>query len=186
MKKITSYLIFLFASSLIAQGLNQREFDEINIDVKETILSISNSDDFLNLIEKFKLSETDSTQIVNLIQNNKIEFLKNMQAKSHILPFYLLTDNANELELTVFSLTLEPQRKGEEFRRGKYHFVLTSIIKIENENLTYKNSKIITKQDSIDNWFLKGYQSYLEKTQLVFDKFGYTPPPPPLPPSTLK
>ena len=186
MKTTISFLIFLFTSSLIAQGLNQREFDKINTDVKKTLLSINDSDDFLKLIGKFNLSKTDSTQIENLIQNSKIEFLKNMQAQSHIFPFYFLTDNPNELELTMFALTVEPQRKGEEFHRGKYHFILTSIVKIENEYLTFKNSEILTQSDSINKWFLKGYQSYLDQTGLVFDKFNYTPPPPPLPPSTLK
>jgi hypothetical protein len=184
--KIASFLIFFFTGSLIAQGLQQEEFDKIDRDVKETLLSINDSDDFLKLIEKFNLSGTDSTQIQNFTHHNKIEFWKNMHAKSHILPFYFLTENLDELELTIFSVTIEPQRKGEEFHRGKYHFVLTSMIKIENDNVIYRNSEMMIKQNSINSWFLKGYQSYLDKTKLVFDEFGFTPPPPPLPPSTLK
>ncbi|WP_029034141.1 hypothetical protein [Salinimicrobium terrae] len=185
MKTITTVLVFLFTSSIIAQGLSQKEFDRINADVKETLLFINNSDDFLKLVEKFNLSATDSVQIKNFILDNRVEFLKNMQAKSHIFPFYFLTNNPDELELTIFSLTVEPQRKGEEFHRGKYHLILNSTVKMEDGHLTYKNSQILTRPDHINNWFLNGYQSYLDQTGLVFDKFNHTPPPPPLPPSTL-
>ena len=186
MKTITSILIFLFTTSLISQGLNQSEFDLINADVKKTLFSIDNSNDLKKLIDKFNLSRTDSTKVKNLIQHNEMQYSKSLQAKNFILPFYFLTNSPRELKLTVFSVTVEPKRKGEDFNRGKYHFVLTSIIKIENGNPTYKNSEIIFKQDLINNWFLKGYQSYLDKTGLVYDKFNYKPPPPPLPPSTLK
>lgn len=186
MKTITSILIFLFTTNLIGQGLKQSEFDLMNADVKKTLFSIDNSNDLIKLVDKFNLSKNDSTRVENLIQNNKIQYLKSLQGKSFVLPFYFLTDSPKELKLTVFSLTEEPKRKGEDFNRGKYHFILTSTIKIENGNLIYKNSEIIFKQDLINNWFLKGYQSYLDKTGLVFDKFNYTPPPPPFPPSTLR
>lgn len=187
MKTVKFFLIFfLFTNSLFAQSLSQTEFNKITSDIKETLWSVNKSQDFLELIIPFDLVKSDSVQMADLAQNIDIQFLKNMQAQSHILPFYFLTDNPYEIKLTLFSLTVEPQRKGEEFHRGDYHFVLTSIIKIEDENLTYKNSELITNTDSINHWFLKGYESYLEKTKVVFDKFGYTPPPPPLPPSTLK
>ncbi len=185
--KILKYsLIILFTSSLSAQSLTQKEFERINSDIRKILISINKSDDFQKLIDKFKLSKADSTQMENLILKNDIIFSKNMNSKSHIFPFYFLTDNPNELKLTVFSLTTEPKRKGEEFYRGDYHFVLTSIVNIENESLIYKNTNLITDPDSINTWFLNGYNSYLDKTKPVFDKFKYTPPPPPLPPNKLE
>ncbi|WP_417886908.1 hypothetical protein [Zunongwangia sp.] len=186
MKLIIAFFILIICPNyLIAQDLHQKEFDKINADVKNIIISIEDSDDFVKLIEKFNLSESASNKIDIVTQNNKITFLKNRQGKSHILPFYFLTENPTELKLTIFSLTMEPQRIGEEFHRGTYHFILTSKIKIEDGKPTYKDSEIIINQNSINNWFLKGYKTYLDKTGLVYKKFGYTPPPPPIPPNTL-
>jgi len=186
MKIIKYFLILIFSCSLSAQNLTQSEFERINSDVNEIVFSINSPDDFQELISKFNLSEADSIKLKNLFLHRDIKFSFSMQSKSHIIPFYFLTDNPNELKLTVFSLTVEPKRNREEFVRGEYHFVMNSIIKFENENLTYDNSVLITDSDLINKWFLNEYRSYLDKSRLVSGKFNYTPPPPPLPPTTLE
>jgi|GEM_PF-4900813 len=169
-----------------AQELSQSDFDKINDDIKSTLFSVNDSDDIHLLNDKFNLTASDSIQISDLIANNKIKFTKTRESKSHIMPFYYLTNHPNEIKLTIFSLTVEPKRDNEKFNRGKYYFILTSKVRIQNEKIIFSDTKIKTQSKAINSWFLENYPIYLENTNPVFKKYNYRPPPPLLPPTTLK
>lgn len=170
----------------MAQNLSQGDFDLIHEDISSTLFSIDYSGDFDMLIKKFHVSKSDSIVINNFMNKNEINFTKQIDATSHILPFYFMTERPNELQLSVISFTIESVRPGETFNRGLYYLVLTTIVSIENGTPSYKNTKVIADAQGINNWFLEGYKYYLERTSPIFKAYKFTPPPPPLPPTTLK
>jgi hypothetical protein len=186
MKKLIYITIIILSNSVFAQNLTQSEFEIVNNDIRKTWFSIRDSKDFILLIKKFNLSSSDSILIENLVRKKSVEFTKQIGSNSHIMPFFSLAKNPNEIQLTIYSLTVELKRPNEEFYRGEYHFVLTTKIKIVDDNIIYQNSSLITDSNSINQWFLSGNKTYMEITKPFFEKYNYTPPPPPIPPSNLK
>lgn len=132
MKQLIFIGLIVLAQSFNAQDLTKLEFDLIKDDVNQTVFSdINESNDFEVLIRKFNLSEADIEKVEHLISNKKVEFTKKMDSKSHILPFYYLTNNPEELQLTIFSLTVKNPKSNENFHRGEYHFVLTTTVNLK-------------------------------------------------------
>ena len=187
MKQLILIVLITFAQSLIAQDLTKLEFDLINNDVNQTIFrDIKESKDFTVLINKFNLSKIDMEKVERLALKKNIQFSKKTDSKSHILPFYVLSNTPGELQLTIFSLTIQNQNPDEDFHRGKYHFVLTTTVNIIDGQPYYKNSTFSTDKNEINQWFLNGYKTYLKRTKPIFEKYDYTPPPPPMPPKGLQ
>lgn len=187
MKKFIYSLVLLFISNhLFSQDLSQSEFDTIDYSIKETLTSIDEPKDLEVFIKKFNLSKVDASKVQKLALNETIKFTQITDTKSYILPFYTESNKPNELKLTIFSFTLKNKRQGEKFQRGKYHFILTSTVGLQNGEVFFKDSKFVTDSKSINKWFLGIYKTYLKKTKPIFDTYKYTPPPPPLPPTSLK
>jgi hypothetical protein len=155
------------------------------MNIKHVLFSIDNPEDLRVLTSKFNLKAKDSIRVDILTSNLDVSFKANNIRTDYILPFYFLTDQPNELQLTIFAVSEQPKRNGEKYKRGKYHFILYSTIEYKDGKTLFKESSIVIDAKSINKWFLDGYKSYLDKTRPVFKRYGFVPPPPPLPPSSL-
>jgi len=89
-----------------------------------------------------------------------------------------------ELNLTITSLKVLKKRNGEKYSRGKYYFVILSKIKFDksDKKFMYHSSKILLNENEIQKWWISRYKTYNPKTKIIYDKYGYVPPPPPPPP----
>jgi hypothetical protein len=187
MKILRLFVLIGFVTPyLFGQEIDQQGFDSINAEIKQTISTIHSSDEFDVLIEAFNLNPTEAAKVEELQSATEVTFSKAKDTKSYIFPVYFHADTTNVLQLTLYAFTVEPQRSGESFSRAKYYFILTTIVDYSKNRLVFKDSKVITEDRLINQWFLGGFQTYLEKTKPIFERYNFTPPPPPLPPNTLK
>lgn len=184
----TTMLIITFALTQFvnAQELTQKEFDRMHKDAQESLFQFAYTFNKNVFAKKFNLSESDLKSFRKVNSGKRIEFYEKPNDSTYMLPFYYLTDNPKELELIVFACQDLPKRQGETFNRSDYYFVLKTNISLHDGTVSYSKTELISLEEEINNWFLSGYKSYIDKTGLVYDKFGFIPPPPPLPPVGLK
>ncbi|WP_347921916.1 hypothetical protein [Pontimicrobium sp. SW4] len=152
---------------------------------------LANSYIIINYLEKkdidnaelyLKLSPSDAKKLkISLSNGFNIE-------SARPLPYFLLTDTPNKFNMVITGFDILDKVDNEEYPRGDYYFVIRSevVIDVENQVINFIKSDVITSDDEINKWWLSRYKTYVDKTLLVRDKYGFVPPPPPLPPKNLK
>lgn len=169
-----------------AQDLSKQDFQKIKADVDKLVYYIRESNSLeVNKIINLDTSE-NSKKIEELFTQKEIK-LNDYENNYFVFPHYTETSEKNKLHLTITAFKQLSKKENEKFIRAVYYFVFNSIVQInEQNNIEYLNQKyLITKQD-INDWWLNQYKTYNENTNIIHDKYGFVPPPPPWVPLTLK
>lgn len=185
--KIFIYIFVFFLSQKgFCQQINPLGFEIIKNDVYADVFQIKHSDQVLSLIEKFNLEKNDAITLGRIVEKIDFYFFQSEELPNYIIPYFTFSEHPNQLNLTIYCLSVVPKRENEEFVRGKYHFILSTSAEVNNFKAVYKNSKLIMEEGAINEWFIDLMnKKYATITKPIFDKYGLTPPPPPLPPSSL-
>lgn len=103
------------------------------------------------------------------------------------LPYFLITDEPNKFQMIIAGYEVLPKIKNEEYGRGKYHFVIKSLVRINTKKreISFGSSQVLINQNEINKWWLSQYKTYLSETMKIMNKYGYKPPPPPSIPQSI-
>ena len=128
-----------------------------------------------------KLSDSDSDKLTAQIK----KITPNTSA--YTLPHFYLTERPNTFKAVIICFEIV-KKEEEDLHRGIYYFVIKSMVDLDPENLAIRfyDSKILTTSEGIHPWWLSQCKGYLKETKKVHNKYGFVPPPPPLPPIDLK
>lgn len=182
MKKIILSIIVLQSYSINCQEITKKHFDVL-VNKTKLIANYLKSNKIEEAELYLKLSPTDAKKL-KLVLNN--DDFKSNSTYTH--PHFLLTENPKKFKMIITSFKVLEKLKNENFSRGIYFFVIESIVSIDQKNqiINYEKSMIFTEDTNINKWWLSQFKTYVNNTKKVYDKFGYTPPPPPCPPKSLK
>ncbi|MEW7292846.1 hypothetical protein [Aquimarina sp. 2304DJ70-9] len=187
-KNILFYLFIILSINTFGQSLTKLGFDKIHNEIRNITSSINSEKDFDILVKRFNLTEEQSELIEKLKKSEVLKFNEGRDlTKNFILPFYVKSEHDDRLFLTLFAITNVGRKPGEKFSRGRYYFVLQCLVGLDKTyNVVFENPNLITDKQKIQKWFLDGHKDYVKNTKPIHTKYDFIPPPPPLPPNTLK
>jgi hypothetical protein len=180
MKKLFFSILILQIFILNGQKITKEDFNEM-LKTSGLIVSYIEKTESKNLQLYLKLNPDDSQKLKTVLENNYI------QNSVFALPHFLVTDEPNKFQMIIAGYEVLPKIKNEKYERGKYYFVIKSIVTIypEKKEVSYGNSQVLIKQNEINKWWLSQYKTYFSDTMKIMNKYGYKPPPPPCPPKSL-
>ncbi|MBC9795225.1 hypothetical protein [Sinomicrobium weinanense] len=192
MKRYLCLYVLFCVHFVQGQEISRKEFQKI---VDETWKAI-------HYINKSEYATVESILQLGAMNDNKETFksmtkdpelyeVSGAYTKAFVFPYYEMTNQPNEFRVNIFAEKgLKEKNNGEKFSRARYLFVLTAIVTydLDKGSVVYKEHQLLTGEKDIHRWWLSQFHqhpNYNEKTKIIYDKFGFVPPPPPAPPENL-
>ncbi|MBC9795847.1 hypothetical protein [Sinomicrobium weinanense] len=179
--------ILFFSTLLRGQKITQAEFEQILNSTHEIINAIQFSN-FEQLNKKLQIDKLQNVNDLKNILNNPDISLNNKNKSTYSVPHFKTTNVSNQLLLIIPAFKILPKRSGEDFERGEYYFVLKTIVEYDfhKKLVVFKDTDLITIEYKIQNWWLSQFENYVKETKIIYNEYGFIPPPPPSPPKNLK
>ena len=178
-------IIFVFFSIFITEkeALTKNQFKTLLYGISDIIYYLEHSN-YSEVDKILKLSSlAKGEEIKTILNNHSINFSKRDDS-IYIFPSFQETTAPNELLLTITAFKSLPKKANEDFPRGKYFYVIKTIVQFDTDSNTYKYRDLIilTENKEINCWWQSQYKTYVTNTKLIHDRYDYIPPPPSPPP----
>lgn len=180
MRYLVLIILQLYCSLLIhGQDLTQNDFDLIDNDINNNLLSIKSDLDFIPLL---KFLNIDEAKIDSLKQHFTNIPFNNGKDYNYVLSYYKEGNSSKNLSLTIFPCIMNPKADSDLSKpaQAKYPFIIECFVELDgNRIVSFSNPELLSNESDVINWFVDVYKNYVIDTGIIHDKYGHIPPPPP-------